>query len=198
MLHATVKCYGFLGNDARQEARACKVVCSLPPHHRFVPAWHVVIACMPEPAESADVSLINPGFVLTLIAGVIIVQLPNVLKRKDAEETGGSDGQPEGKNNPVVGLIAVLVACCLSGEQPTSCMSMSNVWMALTVRYIDTHHALYVNLNVLNNAVLLAVRKNAHNTNIIQKCTYNHPRKVSREFISKKFLKALPRLVTEH
>ena len=195
MLHATVKCYGFLGNDAWQEARDCKVVCSLPPHHRFVLAWHVVIACMPEPAESADVTLINLGSVLTR-AGVIIVQLPNVLKKQDAEEIGESDGQTEGKNNPVVGLIAVLVACCLSGEQPTSCMSMSNVWMP--VRYIDTHPASYVNLNVLKNAVPLAARKNAHNTDIIQKCTYNHPRKVSREFISKKFSKALPRLVMEH
>lgn len=50
-----------------------------------------------------------------LTTGVIIVQLPNVLKRQDAEQTGESVSQPEGKNNPVVGLIAVLVACCLSG-----------------------------------------------------------------------------------
>lgn len=51
------------------------------------------------------------AILVLLTTGVIVVQLPNVFKK---DNHGTEDGK-DGKNNPVVGLIAVLTACCLSG-----------------------------------------------------------------------------------
>jgi len=53
------------------------------------------------------------GILCLLTTGVIIVQLPNVLNKQN--EAAKTDAEVDGKNNPVVGLIAVLTACCLSG-----------------------------------------------------------------------------------